>query len=97
MPQLVWDISQNPATAQRITGAHTIIPLSSQFQEQAILPATGEVRIAVQSTFIERLWGSISVNTESHLTVWDILSYVYFIILFLYRTFTVGALIQRDL
>jgi hypothetical protein len=81
MPQLVWDISQNPAGARRITGAHTIIPLSSQFNQQALVPATDEVHIAVQSPYVQRLWGSIKVTTSSKVTVWDILSYVYSIIL----------------
>jgi hypothetical protein len=74
MPQLVWDVSQNPTTAQRITGAHTIISLASQFHEQAIVPATQEIHIAVQSPFVERLWGSIVVTTKSTATIWDILS-----------------------
>jgi hypothetical protein len=76
MPQIVWDISQNPSGAQRITGAHTIISLSSQFHQQAIVPATEEVRIAVESPFVEHLWGPIMVTSKSKITVWDILSYV---------------------
>ena len=98
MPQIVWDISQNPVRAQRITGRHTIIPLGSQFHQQAIVPATEEVHIAVQTTFIEQLWGPIKVNTTTKITVWDILLQVF---LFFYwsrvRLLTTGPSIQCNL
>jgi hypothetical protein len=82
MPQMVWDVSQNPVRAQRITGAHTIISLGSQFHQQATVPAAEEVHIAVQSAFVERFWGSIKVTSKTKLTVWDILLYVSFLLLF---------------
>lgn len=77
MPQLVWDISQNPMIAQRITGAHTIVPLASQFGQPATVPATDKINIAVQSPYVQHLWGSIAVTAASEVTVWDILSTIY--------------------
>lgn len=80
MPQIVWDISQNPVCAQRITGRHAIISLGSQFQQQATVPAAEEIHIAVQSAFVEHFWGPIQVTSKTTLTVWDILLCVSFFV-----------------
>jgi hypothetical protein len=74
LPQIIWDISQNPVRAQLITGAHTIVSLGAQFSDQAIIPATQEVHVAVPSNFVQRLWGSIEIKTKSSkVTIWELL------------------------
>ena len=77
LPQIVWDVSQHPTRAQRITGAHTIVGLSPQMNQQAVVPATQEVHIAIQASYIQRLWGTIRVQTKSTAAVWDILNAIY--------------------
>lgn len=77
LPQIVWDITQNPIRAQRITGAHTIIPLASRMGEQAVVPAVQEIHIATQNPIVQQMWGNISLQTVSAATIWDLLHAIY--------------------
>lgn len=73
LPQVVWDVAQNPTKAQRITGSHTLVPLNSMFGQQATSPATNEIQIGVQVAQMEKMWGPINVTSSKAITVWDLL------------------------
>ena len=77
MPHLVWDISQSPSATRRITGAHTIISAQPRLKEQATVPGTLEVYIALQASIIQELWGPIKISKQTMVTAWDILYAIY--------------------
>lgn len=77
LPHLVWDISQNPSRTRRITGAHTIISARPQLNEQAIVPDTHVVYIALQASIVQQLWGPIKILKQTTVTAGDILFAIY--------------------
>ena len=83
LPQVVWDVAQNPAKAQRITGSHTLVPLNTLFNQQATSPAANEVQIGVQVAHMEKLWGPITATSSKAITVWDLLKSVIYGLLIL--------------
>jgi hypothetical protein len=75
LPHLMWDISQHPTTAKRITGNHIIMDVSSKLTEVATYPAVDRLVIACNVGVAQRLWGLINVKQSrpGGVRIWDIM------------------------
>jgi len=75
----MWDVSQLPTTANRITGNHVIVSLGGKLDDVATHPAVDRLVVACQVGVAERFWGHIDVKASRSkgVTVWDVLNGIY--------------------
>lgn len=79
LPHLMWDISQSPTTAKRITGNHVIVSVGDRLDDIATHPAADRLVVACQVGVAQSLWGHIDVRASGPkgVTVWDVLNGIY--------------------
>ena len=70
----MWDISQLPTTAKRITGNHVIVSVMDKLDDVATHPAVDRLVVACQVGVAGRFWGHIEVKASrpKGVTVWDV-------------------------
>lgn len=75
----MWDISQLPTTAKRITGNHVIVNLMDKLDDVATHPAVDRLVVVCQVGVAERFWGHIDVKASrpKGVTVWDVFNGIY--------------------
>jgi len=76
-PNLVWDITQKPTTAKRITGRRIVTDLSPKFGDQATYPGVETVRIHCDRGIAKDFWDPIVIEKGNAVNVWDILNAIY--------------------
>jgi len=92
LPQTIWDLTQPPVMAKRLTGKHVVVDLKPQFDEIATYPATSKAHIRLAGAdLVHELWGPIIVRNEGDkpLSVGNILEGIY--------AFLRKPVLQRDL
>jgi len=79
MPHIMWDISQLPTTAKRITGNHVITNVTDKLDDVATNPAVDRLVVVCQVGVAQSLWGCIDVRASrpKGVTVWDVFNGVY--------------------
>ncbi|EGO04040.1 hypothetical protein SERLA73DRAFT_175771 [Serpula lacrymans var. lacrymans S7.3] len=77
MPQIVWDVSQDPSRSKRLTGAHVMVDMGTVGGEQATYPPADKIHIACDAGFMGQLWGPIVIQKSSCIKVGDILRGIY--------------------
>ena len=79
LPHMMWDISQSPTTANRITGNHVIVSVMDKLDDIATHPAVDRLVVACQVGVAEMFWGHIDVKASRSkgVTVWDVFNGIY--------------------
>lgn len=79
MPHIIWDISQLPTTANRITGNHVIVNMMERLDDVATYPAVDRLEVVCQVGVAEKFWGHIRVKSSKPkgVTVWDVFNGIY--------------------
>jgi len=79
LPHIMWDISQLPTTAKRITGNHVIVSLTDKLDDVATCPAVGRLVVVCQVGVAQALWGHIDVKASgpNGVTVWDVFNGIF--------------------
>ena len=79
LPHIMWDISQLPTTAKRITGNHVIVSVMDKLDDLATHPAVDRLVVACQVGVAENFWGHIEVKASrpKGVTVWDVFSGIF--------------------
>lgn len=79
LPHIMWDISQLPTTANRITGNHVIVNILDRLDDVATHPAVDRLVVVCQVGVAERFWGNIEVKASrpKGVTVWDVFNGIY--------------------
>ena len=79
LPHIMWDISQSPTTAKRITGNHVIRDLTDKLDDIATEPAVERLVVACQVGVAQRQWGHVEVRASrpKGVSVWDVFNGVY--------------------
>jgi hypothetical protein len=74
LPHIMWDVSQLPTTANRITGNHVIVSVMNKLDDVATHPAVDRLVVACQVGVAGRFWGHIEVKASRPIgvTVWDV-------------------------
>ena len=75
----MWDVSQLPTTAKRITGNHIITNVADRLDDIATHPAVDRLMVVCQVGVAQELWGHINVNASGPggVTVWDVFSGIF--------------------
>jgi hypothetical protein len=75
----MWDISQSPATAKRITGNPVIVHVMDKLEDIATHPAVDRLEVVCQVGVAEKLWGHIEVHASRSkgVTVWDVFNGIF--------------------
>jgi len=60
LPHIMWDVSQLPTTANRITGNHVIVSLGGKLDDVATHPAVDRLVVACQVGVAERFGGTLT-------------------------------------
>ncbi|KAI0347547.1 hypothetical protein BDW22DRAFT_1481165 [Trametopsis cervina] len=78
IPHLVWDVSEHPQYAKRLTGRNLVLPALDRFPEQALFPAQQEIEVLVDHHLATAVfWGPIKIKNASGVTVFDVLIAVF--------------------
>ena len=79
LPHIMWDISQSPTTAKRITGNHVIKDLMDKMDDVATEPAVGRLVVVCQVGVAQQRWGHVEVKASrpKGVSVWDVFNGVY--------------------
>ena len=79
LPHIMWDISQLPTTAKRITGNHVIVSVTDRLDNIATHPAVDRLVVACQVGVAQSLWGHIDVRASGAkgVTVGDVFTGIY--------------------
>jgi hypothetical protein len=77
VPHMLWNVSQVPITAKRLTGNHVVINLKPHFDDEATFPGVPEVHIVSNIHVINKMWGAIIVKSDAVVKVSDILQGIY--------------------
>ena len=77
IPHMVWDISQLPSIAKRMTGRHSIVDLNPKFDDDATYPACNAINIVCDAGNISTFWGPIVVRNDDKVVLWDVLDAIY--------------------
>jgi len=76
LPHTLWDLTQPPILAKRLTGKHVVVDMKPQFGEVATYPAVPKAHICLAGVdLVHQLWGPIIIKNEGDkpLSVGDIL------------------------
>jgi hypothetical protein len=75
----MWDISQSPTTAKRITGNHVIVNVMDKLEDVATHPAVDRLEVVCHVGVAEMLWGHIEVHASRSkgVTVWDVFNGIF--------------------
>ncbi|KAF9786443.1 hypothetical protein BJ322DRAFT_1108292 [Thelephora terrestris] len=79
LPHIMWDVSQLPTTARRITGNHVIVSVMDKLEDVATHPAVDRLAVACQVGVAEQFWGHIEIKASrpKGVTVWDVLNGIF--------------------
>lgn len=79
LPHIMWDISQLPTTAKRITGNHVITSVADKLDDLATHPAVNRLVVVCQVGVAQTLWGHIDIKASRSqgVTVWDVFNGVF--------------------
>ena len=79
LPHIMWDISQSPMTAKRITGNHVIKSVTDRLDDVATSPAVDRLVVVCQVGVAQNLWGHINVKASGlkGVTVWDVFNGIF--------------------
>ena len=92
LPQTLWDLTQPPMMAKRLTGKHVVVDMKPQFDEDATYPAVPKAHVLLAGAdLIHQIWGPIIIRNEGGkpLSVGDIINGIY--------AFLQKPVLQRDL
>ena len=92
LPHTLWDLTQPPMMAKRLTGKHVVVDMKPQFDEDATYPAVPKAHILIASAdLIHQIWGPIVIKNEvdKPLSVGDIIHGIY--------TFLQKPVLKRDM
>ena len=75
----MWDVSQLPTTAKRITGNHVIKDLTEKLDDIATQPAVDRLVVVCQVGVAEQQWGHVEVKASrpKGVTVWDVFNGIF--------------------
>lgn len=76
LPHTLWELTQPPIMAKRLTGKHVVVDMKPQFDEVATYPAAPKAYVRLAGVdLIHQLWGPIIIKNEAGrpLSVGDIL------------------------
>ncbi|OBZ67665.1 hypothetical protein A0H81_12226 [Grifola frondosa] len=76
VPHVMWDVSQHPLTAKRITGRELVADITRYLDEQATNPPSDKILIICDIGMAQNMWGPIVVQ-KSRITVWDVFLAIY--------------------
>ena len=75
----MWDISQLPTTAKRITGNHVIVSVMDKLDDVATHPAVDRLVVVCKVGVAEKIWGHIEVKATKPegVTAWDVFNGIF--------------------
>jgi hypothetical protein len=79
LPHIMWDISQLPTSAKRITGNHVITSVTEKLDDIATYPSVDRLVVVCQVGVAQNLWGHIDVRASGPkgVTVWDVFNSIF--------------------
>jgi len=79
LPHIMWDVSQLPTTAKRITGNHVIKDLTEKLDDIATHPAVDRLVVVCQVGVAEQQWGHVEIKASrpKGVTVWDVFNGIF--------------------
>lgn len=80
IPHTLWDLTQPPTMAKRLTGRHVVVDLKPQFNEVATYPTVPKAHVRLAGVdLVHQLWGPIIIKNQGDkpLSVGDILQGIY--------------------
>ncbi|KIJ59984.1 hypothetical protein HYDPIDRAFT_32710 [Hydnomerulius pinastri MD-312] len=72
LAQIDWDVSKNPSTARRLTGAHINADLSAIWSHAATYPDVKKVLVLIDGGYMSTLWGPIVIDQTGKVTIRDL-------------------------
>lgn len=92
LPHTLWDLTQPPILAKRLTGKHVVLDMKSEFNEDATYPAVPKAHITLAGVdLVHQIWGPIVIRSEGNkpLSVGDVINGIY--------AFFQKPVLQRDM
>lgn len=79
LPHIMWDISQLPTTAKRITGNHVIRDVAEKLDDIATHPAVDRLVVVCQVGVAQQMWGCVEIKASrpKGVTVWDVFNGIF--------------------
>jgi hypothetical protein len=78
IPHLMWDITDHPEYAKRVTGRNCVVPLKNRYNEEAVFPSSNVLHIYVDHNLATAaFWGPIIVKSKNSVTVYDVLMAIF--------------------
>ena len=92
LPHTLWDLTQPPVMAKRLTGKHVVVDMKPEFDEDATYPAVPKAYVHLAGVdLVHQIWGPIIIRNEGDkpLSVGDIIHGIY--------AFFQRPVLQRDM
>ncbi len=78
LPHLVWDVSEHPSYARRLTGRDLTVPIVNRLEQSAVWPNSTVLHIYVDHHLATTaFWGPIIVKNKKAITVYDVLMAIF--------------------
>jgi len=92
LPHTLWDLTQPPMLAKRLTGKHVVVDMKPEFNEDATYPPVPKAHVSLTGVdLVHQLWGPIVIKNEGGkpLSVGDVINGIY--------AFFQKPVLQRDM
>ncbi|KDQ54297.1 hypothetical protein JAAARDRAFT_60702 [Jaapia argillacea MUCL 33604] len=77
LPHVVWDVTQPPSLAKKITGRHIVLDMTRDFGATATHPPVKKMFIQCDFGHMHAMWSDIIIDQTEDITVWDVMEAIY--------------------
>jgi len=80
LPHTLWDLTQPPMMAKRLTGKHVVVDMKPEFDQDATFPAVPKAHVRLAGVdLVHQVWGPIIIRNEGDkpLSVGDVIHGIY--------------------
>jgi hypothetical protein len=78
-PHIVWDVSEPPSTAKRISGQDVFVDMHEAFSSDAtaVFPETNEIVVVCNTGIAQDMWPHIRIRKDNKVTSGDVFWAIY--------------------